>query len=160
MTGPERDGGHKALPESWPEVDEAEGAEAKPIPIPKRLLVVEDDPDLREILKDVLVLGGFDVVTVADGAEAVSLIKRAAYSLVLTDIRLPRLSGLDIARFVQGLPRPTKVILITAYPVWQFEKELEDLRVAAVLSKPFDLLVLLRTVEEVLRDSSDGDASI
>jgi DNA-binding NtrC family response regulator len=80
-----------------------------------RILVVDDDPDILEVLSDRLQLLGFEVSRAQDGQEALSILRRDAPPLALLDLQLPRLSGLEVLRAIQQERLETTVIVITAW---------------------------------------------
>jgi len=81
-----------------------------------RMLVVEDDAPTREFLVDALTTQGYSVVSVADGAEAGQRLRSSPYHLLLTDIRLPGLSGLELFRLCRAAQPYTETILVTSAP--------------------------------------------
>jgi CheY-like chemotaxis protein/anti-sigma regulatory factor (Ser/Thr protein kinase) len=80
----------------------------------KRVLVVDDDRTLRHALTTMLEAAGFSAASAADGAKALDEIKSTRYDLVVLDIGLPRVSGLDVLAEIRKLDSPPKVIVVTA----------------------------------------------
>lgn len=80
---------------------------------PKKILVVEDDLFLRELYTDILKEEGYTVDSAADGDEALSKIKLGGYNLVLLDIILPKIDGLEVMKQIQTSPpqNPNKCII-------------------------------------------------
>jgi CheY-like chemotaxis protein len=126
--------------------DDATGRRVRPI----RVLVVEDDADMREAIREALVLGGFDVTEAESGVSAIEYIEREEFDVLLTDIRLPGPSGTAIARVARSCAHPPTVILITAYPEW-FDAA-EAVQPFAVLRKPLNLFKLSAVVQEAAQD--------
>lgn len=114
-----------------------------------RILIAEDDVDLRSAIRETLLDQGFVVNAAGDGRTAVDLLESDEYDVLISDIRMPGLSGLDVARTSRSLPRRPGVILMTAFPEW-FEGGYES-GADFLLRKPFPLRVLLLRVVEVLR---------
>lgn len=116
-----------------------------------RVLVVEDDEDMCETIREILTLEGFDVDTADNGQTAVSMASgNRPYDVVVSDIRLPRLDGFEVARAFRALPHPPRLILITAYPEWYdaARRRGENL----ILTKPLSLRTLVQAVRrEALR---------
>ena len=81
-----------------------------------RILLVEDDENLRHVLGRVLEGHGHEVVTAADGETAVTSLGRESFDLVLSDIRLPRMSGVDVLRAVRQHDLDLPVVLMTGWP--------------------------------------------
>jgi CheY-like chemotaxis protein len=119
-----------------------------------RILVIDDDRYVRMLLADVLSAWGYEADVVADGTEGLALFGRGgAYDVVLTDLAMPNMNGLDVAARVRDRDPSVAVILFTA-----FTGELgdEDRRLRfRVLRKPLDIDDLHRA----LRDTLTGSAS-
>jgi DNA-binding NtrC family response regulator len=79
------------------------------------ILVVDDDPSVRDILKDFLQLKGFEVSVTGDGESAVSLIKERRFDLFLIDLVLPGMSGMEVLKEVYSYPFNIPAIIITGY---------------------------------------------
>ena len=112
------------------------------------VLVVDDDPDIRESLETVLGIHGHPVATAADGSEAISLLRREGRPcLILLDLMMPGMNGFEFRAELEADPVFAKipVIIITGAGVLVDEKA-GSLR-AEVLRKPFDLKALLTTVK-------------
>ncbi len=103
-----------------------------------RILVVDDDPDILELLSDRLELMQFDVLTASDGEEAMSLLRKEAPPLALLDLQLPKMSGLDVLQAIRREGIDTTVIVITAWGTPQ--RAVEAMRAGAYdfIPKPLD----------------------
>ena len=116
-----------------------------------RLLLVDDDPNLREALSERLSLMKFDVACASDGEEALQLLRRQRFPLTLLDLQLPRQSGLDVLQTLRREAIETTVVVITA--LGTLEKVVEAMRAGAYdfLPKPLDLrhleIVITRALE-------------
>ena len=112
-----------------------------------RLLVVDDHAMLREALVELLVQAGFDVVGEADdGADAVALAKQLEPDVVLMDLRMPVLSGLDAAPLIKEACPATQVVLLSAFESPALEQQAEEVCCFAYLVKggpPGDLRLVL-----------------
>jgi DNA-binding response OmpR family regulator len=104
-----------------------------------RILIVEDEPNIAESLSFILRRAHFDVDTVADGAEALSRVRRQSFSAVVLDIMLPGLNGFDVLRAIRSdnalaaLP----VIVLTAKGQANDRKTAESIGASAFITKPF-----------------------
>jgi DNA-binding NtrC family response regulator len=125
-----------------------------------RVLVVEDDPDMLYAIRDGLTLLGFSVTTAADGLEGARLAVEKDFEVVVSDIRLPGLSGTDLSHRISGGPRPPKVILITAYPCVETVEEASISGAVQFLSKPLSLRVLAQTVHLAAMERKAGHAML
>jgi two-component system response regulator PilR (NtrC family) len=103
------------------------------------LLVVDDEPDLRTLYELTLLREGYELETAGTVAEALARLQRRGYSAVITDMRLPDGSGLDILRWLDGQGRSEKILVITAFG--SAENAVEALKAGAYdyLTKPVDL---------------------
>jgi DNA-binding NarL/FixJ family response regulator len=101
-----------------------------------RLLVVDDHDMLREALVDLLVQAGFEVVgEAADGADAVALAKQLEPEVVLMDLRMPVLGGLDATRLIKDANPATQVVLLTAFDSPALQQQAEEAGCFAYLVK-------------------------
>lgn len=116
----------------------------------QRILIVEDEPDMRETCRRILARQGYQVSTAADGPSAMELVRNEAFSLVITDLRLPEMSGMEILREVKRASPSTGVVLITAYG--SIEMALQAVRDGAFdyIPKPFSMEQLRIAVERAL----------
>lgn len=116
----------------------------------KSILVVEDEKILRISLTDALKAEGYTVLPVADGDEALAVLGEGEFSLVITDIRLPGASGVDILRKSLAESPLTPVIMMTAYG--SIKDAVSAIRSGAFdyITKPFDLDEMLVTVAKAL----------
>ena len=114
------------------------------------ILVVDDDPDSRDILKRFLIPTEYKVETVKNGKEAVERLKCANFDLVLTDFEMPEMDGLALLSFVKSRYPDIPVILVTGRASGKTKKEALEIGVESVLSKPFTGDQLLAIVSEAL----------
>ena len=121
-----------------------------------QILVVEDDPDLRHTLRDALTLAGYGVETVADGQAAVSALAARGYALMVLDLGLPRMDGLDVLRRLRASDNPMPVLVLTARD--GVEHRVLGLRLGAddYLAKPFALAELEARVAALIRRAAGG----
>ena len=115
-----------------------------------QILVVDDEEKIRKILKIMLSLRGHSVDEATTGEEALAKIKESYYDLVIADIKMPGMDGLQLLREVNELEYPVPVVFITAYAT--VESAVEAMKMGAVdyISKPFDEDRLILTVEKAL----------
>lgn len=111
-----------------------------------RILIVDDNMEFRTTTSRVLSILGYEVVGEAqDGAEAVGQLAHASPDLVLMDVEMPNMNGIEAARRIQQI-RPTPVVLLTAYDSLDIISEARDAGIAAYLVKPLDARELQRTL--------------
>jgi DNA-binding response OmpR family regulator len=106
---------------------------------PKRVLVVDDDADILQLMVNILEDDSFQVQTCIDGKQALKLLEQEAFDLILADIKMPRLTGTDLLFRIRQMGLGTKVIMITAYA--SLDTAVQALQGQAVdyLIKPFTL---------------------
>lgn len=103
----------------------------------QRILLVDDDEDMRSLLADVLGDEGYDVIQAANGAEALVLLHREMFSVMLLDKRMPGLSGMDLLPGLRVICPETPVIVITAFGDAHTVAEGTEKGAFGVLFKPF-----------------------
>lgn len=116
-----------------------------------RILVVDDDLDIRQLSADVLVRSGFAVDAAADGLAGWEALRVHNYDLLITDHNLPRLTGLELVQKLRSARMALPVILASGTLPLQEPQWHPGLQLAAILPKPFSPDQLLKTVKEVLR---------
>ena len=109
-----------------------------------RVIVVEDEPDIREVVAEALADEGYDVTTATDGASALQLVRERPPDVAIVDLMLPGLDGPAFLRQCRADPRcaQMQVIVVTAAR----GTRLDGLDAQAVVTKPFDLNELLNVV--------------
>jgi PAS domain S-box-containing protein len=117
-----------------------------------RVLVVDDEAIVRDLLGDVLTSSGYAPQTVENGPQALALLQESpqAFDLVLLDMVMPKLSGLETLREIRQLNRTVPVVVLSGYSRRSNEALLHELGVAAILQKPVTPASLLQTVRDVL----------
>ena len=115
-----------------------------------KVLVIDDEPDIRELLMLTLSRMGLHCDTAANFKQGIDCIKQNHYSLVLTDMRLPDGEGIDIVKFIQKFKPQLPVAVITAYG--NIEGAVNTLKAGAFdyISKPVDLMILQELVKTIL----------
>jgi two-component system cell cycle response regulator DivK len=119
---------------------------------PKRILIVEDNKTDVRLLKDILETRGYNILQTRDGLEAIELAVVNLPDLILMDIQLPDMSGLEVTRRLRGDDRSRRIpiIAVTAFAMAWHEREALDSGCDAYVSKPISIFSFLRTVESFL----------
>jgi len=128
---------------------------------PQRILVVDDDADIRRLNFEVLTESGYQVDAAKDGAAAWQALNSSNYDLLITDINMPIVTGLELVKKLRSEDMMLPVILMSGTLPTE-ELELHPwLQIQATLLKPYTLAELFKTVKEVLgatRGASGPDA--
>ncbi len=113
-----------------------------------RVLVADDEPQLRALLTRLLTREGYDVTAVASGVELVSAVREAdePFDLIMSDVMMPELSGLDALRALGDELGDTPVLLMTALRDERVVREASEAGALAVIAKPFELEVVRTAV--------------
>jgi DNA-binding NtrC family response regulator len=101
------------------------------------VLVIDDDQDIREYLQDFLNAEGFEVTTLADPTAAVERIRDEVFHLVVLDLMMPKLSGLDLLQQIRAVDDDIAVIILTGYPSLETASASIQHEVSAYIHKPF-----------------------
>jgi len=122
------------------------------VPCPKRILIVEDNKVDVRLLKDILESRGYEILLTGDGVEAIALAFVSLPDLILMDIQLPDISGLEVTRRLRGDKRSRRIpiVAVTAFAMGWHEREALDSGCDAYISKPISIFGFLRTVESFL----------
>ncbi len=118
-----------------------------------RILVVDDEPGIREFLQIMLEREGYEVSSAENGTEAISRFKKKKYDVVIADIKMPKVSGLEVLSSVKEMSPETNVILITAHA--SFESAVEAMNEGAYdyITKPFNVDEIKVTVSNALQNN-------
>ncbi|MCJ7646360.1 response regulator, partial [bacterium] len=120
-----------------------EGALRKPL-----IMVVDDLVEDRETLKDILINKGYRVVTAGDGYEALNMVPKANFDIILLDVKMPRMDGIKTLEWIKEMNPETGVIMMSAYSMDEFVGKALREGALAFLYKPFDMKKLFRIIDE------------
>ena len=113
----------------------------------KRILVVDDDPDIRQVLLDRMSSFGYVVETAVDGREALDALRRGEFDGMLLDMRMSEMDGLEVLRRTRKSHPDLPVVVVTALSVQQQAAQAVAEGARAYLLKPFDPPRLKQVVE-------------
>jgi len=117
------------------------------------LLITDDDRDFRETLRTAFEPHGFETYLAADGEEALAILQSRPVHLLLVDMYMPRLTGLETIRRLKQLARPLPAILMSSALSPQIEQAAHDEQVFSVLPKPFSFSTIRDAVRDALRQT-------
>jgi two-component system cell cycle response regulator CpdR len=124
---------------------------AKPSHLPvKRILLAEDDEAMRGFLERALAKAGYEVVAFANGKEAHERLQEEPFTLLLTDIVMPQMDGIELARRASELDPQIKIMFITGFAAVTLNTNSRAPKNARVLSKPFHLKDLVHEIDRLL----------
>ncbi len=115
-----------------------------------RILLAEDDESMRGFLVRALKKAGYEVIDFANGEEAFERLKTEPFTLLLTDIVMPKMDGIELARRASELDPDLKIMFITGFAAVILNNDIAAPKDARVLSKPFHLKDLVREVDRLL----------
>jgi CheY-like chemotaxis protein len=116
----------------------------------RRVLIVDDNPNMSNLLSDMLEVFDFSSQRASDGEEALSLLNQEDFSLLITDLRMPKMTGLELLKAVKDKYPRLPVVVITGYSTEATEQELLTAKADGFLNKPFRM----NDIESVLRKFS------
>jgi len=122
----------------------------QPRPVAARVLVVDDEESIRDLCARVLSRAGYTVITAPSGEDAVALLTREAFALVISDIRMPGISGLEVLERAKATYPQIRVVLITGFGTPQMLTRAQQSGADRILTKPFNPMELLAAVREIL----------
>jgi CheY-like chemotaxis protein len=120
------------------------------------LLVVEDNADTRDILAKSLEVEGYTVLTAEDGREGLQLAESRRPDLIIADLCMPNVNGVEMIEMLRKQPRFNRVpiLVLTAYGSEAVKHAIEEMGASVAVSKPVDFSYLLNVVEELLKQTA------
>lgn len=118
----------------------------------KRMLICEDEQEARDSLKSIFAKRGYEIFTAKDGQEAVQKAKEVKPDVILLDIRMPKIDGMEVAREIREFDKIAKLVFITAFQSPQLKLEATKYNIAAFLVKPASAEEILTAVSETLSE--------
>lgn len=115
----------------------------------ERVLIVDDETNMRKTLADILRDEGYQVTTAASGEEAVELCSREGFDVILMDVRMPGIDGVEAFRRIRRHKEGVRVILMSAYGLEDLKHAALDEGAIAFLAKPLDLAKTIKLIAEV-----------
>jgi excisionase family DNA binding protein len=117
----------------------------------KRVLVVDDEASIRELLSKTLAINEYEVETVGDGAAALDRMRASVYDLLIADLKMPGMDGLTLVREARRLGARLPVIIITGFSTESTAIEALNLGVTGYLTKPFRIPEVLKKAADALK---------
>ncbi|MBN1865966.1 response regulator [Candidatus Sumerlaeota bacterium] len=123
-----------------------------PLQIQGRILVVEDEAVVRDLLSEILTQQGHKVATAGDGSEALDLLRKNSFDMVLSDLQMPGLSGLDLISSIKSRQPTLPVVVVSGYPA--LNKAIDAMKAGATdfITKPFRIDHIHHVVQKTLQE--------
>lgn len=118
------------------------------------ILVVEDDQEIQELIKQFLMTQQYKVIVASDGLEGMKQFNKQSFDLILLDVMMPNLNGFEVAKMIRSQSN-IPIIMLTALEEEQDQMKGFDLGIDDYITKPFSFHVLMRRVKAVLRRSNN-----
>ncbi|SDD19286.1 response regulator [Paenibacillus sp. cl123] len=126
----------------------------------KKLLIVDDQNGIRILLMEVFSSEGYDTYQAGNGKLALEIVRSSKPDLVLLDMKIPGMDGLDILKHIKSIDASIKVIMMTAYGELDMIKEATDLGAIMHFTKPFDIDELRQAVNQQLRTPNNSSYAL
>lgn len=115
----------------------------------KKILIVDDEEVIRDFLSEVL-KDSYAISTATDGDEAIELIKQQSFDLIITDMKMPKVTGEEVVKFAKENSPNSKVIIVSGYSSLYSVSESVEYGADGFISKPFSIKQLMSTLEKCL----------
>jgi len=118
----------------------------------RSILIVDDSRSMRELVKFALAPAGYDITEAADGAQAMGFVCTKSFDLVITDLNMGAISGLDLTKKIRAVPqhKNTPILVLTTETSAEKKSQAREAGATGWLVKPFDRDKLLQTVSRVI----------
>jgi len=120
-----------------------------------RVLIVEDNSGFSRVLKDEIENHGYEAVAVDNGVDALLHHLNGGIDIILMDVVMPKLSGIDALRIIRKIDPAAKVVVITGNPTDEMHKEVMKLGALEFLAKPFSIKSLIEIIKNCLKDKKN-----
>jgi CheY-like chemotaxis protein len=117
---------------------------------PARILVIDDEDSIREILSEILRVQGHQVVIASDGEEGIERFKNEPFDLVFTDLGMPKISGWEVGKTIKGMNPKVPIVMITGWGMELNREKMSESGIDLVVSKPFQFDQVIALVSEAI----------
>lgn len=121
-----------------------------------RILVVDDEADVRDAIGKILGNYGYEVACAPDGPEALESFGRSGFDIVMTDLSLPSMSGWEVAKAVRKASPKTPVVLLSGWDIASDDKDFMESGVSRVLPKPVKVKDMIAIITELIPKGTEG----
>ena len=123
---------------------------------PLRILIVDDNQELRTMLSEILERSGYGVQSTDKAKDALSIIERGQADLVLLDLKMPAIGGFDLLKLIRRRHLPIPVIVVSAHISQEVAKELAVVGIQGMIAKPFKKDRMTEEIERVIKQHITG----
>ena len=117
----------------------------------KKILIVDDNPNMSVLLSDILEIFEYQGTQAEDGEEALEKLKSDEYALVFTDLRMPKMDGIDLLKAIKDNHPKVPVVVITGYSLGETQNMLLTEKADGFLNKPFKVNEIKDLLEKLLK---------
>ncbi len=118
----------------------------------EKILIVDDDPNILFLFAEILKMEGYDVVTASTGTKALQLVVKDDFNLMILDIKMPGIHGLEILRRIRESGNNTPIIICSAFEGMKDDFIIKSYNISDFLAKPIDLKSLSDSVKKALEE--------
>jgi len=119
-----------------------------------KILIVDDQKGVRRLLEELFKKEGWDVNVAADGKEAIEKVAKILPDIILMDVKMPNMNGLEASQIILNTYGQIPIIMMTAYGEIEVVKRALDAGVKKCITKPFDIMVLRDTVNNLIAEQT------
>lgn len=119
-----------------------------------KILIVDDQKGVRRLLEELFKKEGWDVNVAADGKEAIDKVAEILPDIILMDVKMPNMNGLEASQIILETYGRIPIIMMTAYGEIEVVKKALDAGVKKCITKPFDIMVLRDTVNNLITEQT------
>lgn len=125
----------------------------------KKILVVDDELQIREMLYDLLSRKGYKIITASGGGEAIEIMRQENPDLVLLDIKMPEIDGIETLKKIREFDTKTRIVMLTGMDDVELEKQARLIGASGFLRKELDIALITKAVDEVLTERKGVSAA-
>jgi CheY-like chemotaxis protein len=114
-----------------------------------RILVIDDNAEARELLKDILTDRGYQILEAADGEQALDVMTKSQVHMAIVDLDMPKMNGIEFSKRAKAARPDLPIIMVTAYSQFYVPADILASGIDAFLQKPLDLSRLLKAIEQL-----------
>jgi CheY-like chemotaxis protein len=118
----------------------------------KKILICEDEQDAQTSLKNLLTKRSYEVLAVNNGQDAAEQARTFQPDLILLDIRMPKIDGIEVAGMIREFDKKVKIIFVSAFNSEQMKKEASHYDISGYITKPASSDNIIQTIEAALKD--------